>query len=172
LGGIFCSRLNFFLDSLDAGAGYRSFDSMRLSLWFSLVALLGLAPVASFGDAVENSAGKPAAEMTYQNPYLANASLAAFSVGSLAVGGVFYALQTSMDGPRVGFVGGDRSSLGTAVGAAGLTALIAGISYFYYSHRDLERARSWNASVSGGISPAGNANVSASIALPLSFAWL
>ncbi len=102
------------------------------------------------------------------NAYWTHAPLAAFSLGSLAVGGVFYTIQNSMTGPKVGFVNSDKSSLNSAMGAAGVTALVAGGAYFYYSHRDTQRPKNWNASVSGGIVPSGEINVSASISLPLS----
>ncbi len=102
-----------------------------------------------------------------QSAYLTHAPLAFFSLGSLAVGGIFYSLQNGLDRPNVGFVGGDRSSLGTAVGFAGVTALIAGVSYFYYSHRDSQSSRTWDAQVSGDVAPNGKMDVSAALVLPL-----
>jgi hypothetical protein len=93
--------------------------------------------------------------------------LAAFSVGSLVIGGVFYALQTSVASPNVGFVRNDRSTLGTAVGAASITAVVAGISYFFYSARDVRRARAWDARVSGDLDPERGVNVSAALSFPL-----
>lgn len=102
-----------------------------------------------------------------QNAYITHAPLALFSLGSLAIGGIFYSLQNGVDRPKADFMAGDRSSLGTAVGFAGVTALIAGASYFYYSHRDSERNRNWDAQVSGGMAPNGEMNVSAAVVLPL-----
>ncbi len=106
-------------------------------------------------------------KLDYANPYMEHASLAAFSVGSLVVGGVFYALQSSLPGPRAGFIKDDRTTLGTAVGAAGITAAVAGIAYFFYSARDVQRARSWDAHLSGGLDPGGKLNVSAALSMPL-----
>jgi hypothetical protein len=108
-------------------------------------------------------------ELDLSNPYLDHAPLAFFSVGSLAVGGVFYAIQSSLGKPQVGYVAGDRTSLSTAVGAAGLTALIAGASYFYFANRDSHKASSWDAQVSGGVAPDGKMNVCAALVLPLPF---
>jgi hypothetical protein len=102
-----------------------------------------------------------------QSAYITHAPLALFSLSSLAVGGIFYSIQSGMESPKVGFIGGDRSSLGTAVGFAGVTALVAGVSYFYYSHRDSQRAHSWDAQVSGGLAPNGKLDVSAALVLPL-----
>jgi hypothetical protein len=107
------------------------------------------------------------AKLEYQNPYLKHASLAAFSVSSLAIGGVFYAMQHSLKNPNVGFVGGESSSLNSAIGAAGFTALIAGAAYFYYSHLDVKQAKVWNAQVSGDLTPSGGVNVVAIVTVPL-----
>ncbi len=105
------------------------------------------------------------------NTYWENAPLAFFSLGSLAVGGVFYGIQSSMSSPRVGYVAGDRTTFFTAVGAAGLTSLIAGGAYFYFCHKDLESNRNWNTQVSGGTTAEGHALVSAALTfrLPLVF---
>jgi hypothetical protein len=132
------------------------------------------APKASIEPSQESSAKSESSPepslmsgVATQNAYITNAPLALFSVGSLAVGGIFYSLQSGMDHPKAGFMGGDRSSLGTAVGFAGLTALIAGVSYFYYSHRDSERNRAWDAQVSADVAPNGRMDLSAALVLPL-----
>ncbi|MDB5102437.1 MAG: hypothetical protein JWP91_126 [Fibrobacteres bacterium] len=99
--------------------------------------------------------------------YIEHAPLALFSLGSLAIGGVFYAIQNSSHGPHVGYTAGDRSSLATAVGAAGLTALLAAGSYLYFARESEENGRNWDAQVSGGVSPDGGMSVGALLTLPL-----
>lgn len=103
-----------------------------------LAALVGLAiPSASgAGDAgvaektaLLDYAGGCAACRTYRE----HAPLAFFSLGSLAVGGVFYGIGSSLghDGP----VSGNGARMETAVGAAGITALAAAGAYLYYALR-------------------------------------
>lgn len=65
--------------------------------------------------------------------YREHAPLAYFSLGSLAVGGVFYGIHSSLD--RSGPVSGNGARMEMAVGAAGITALAAGAAYLYYSLR-------------------------------------
>lgn len=65
--------------------------------------------------------------------YREHAPLAYFSLGSLAVGGVFYGIHASRDGS--GPVSGNGARMEMAVGAAGLTALAAGTAYLYYALR-------------------------------------
>lgn len=96
-----------------------------------------------------------------------HASLALFSLGSLAVGGVFYGIESSLNKPNVDYTAGDRTRLATAAGAAGFTALIAAGSYFYFVRQDVRRAREWNASLSAGPSSGGGMGVAASIRLPM-----
>lgn len=96
-----------------------------------------------------------------------HASLAFFSLGSLAVGGVFYGISTSLERPNVSYTAGDRSRISTAVGVAGLTALIAAGSYLFFVDRDAEKASAWDARVSGGTAPGGGIQVAASLSLPL-----
>ena len=96
-----------------------------------------------------------------------HAPLALFSLGSLAVGGVFYAIHLSSRKPNVGYTAGDRSQLTSAVGAAGLTALLAAGSYFYFARQASVEARNWDAQVSGGIDLEGDMNIGALISLPL-----
>ncbi len=128
---------------------------------------MGLNYASAQPDSDSKIESNQAPKLDYANPYMEHASLAAFSVGSLVVGGVFYALQSSMPGPRAGFIKDDRSTLGTAVGAAGITAAVAGIAYFFYSARDVQRARSWDAHVSGGFDPGRKLNVSAALSMPI-----
>jgi hypothetical protein len=103
--------------------------------------------------------------------YGEHAPLALFSLGSLAVGGVFYGINASMHRSNVAYTAGDRTQLTSAVGIAGLTALVAAGSYFYYAHRAagnaVEKARNWDAQVTGGISPQGEPSVGALLRLPL-----
>src|SRR5690606_462184 len=79
-----------------------------------------------------------------------HASLALFSLGSLAVGGVFYGINASLKKPNVDYIAGDRTRLATAAGAAGFSALIAAGSYFYFVGQDVRRAREWDAILSAG----------------------
>ena len=120
----------------------------------------------------KSKAEEPAAQPSMRiNPvaggYSEHAPLALFSLGSLAVGGVFYAIQASSHSPNVGYTAGDHTSLTTAVGAAGLTALLAAGSYFYFAHEDKVKDRNWDAQVSGGVAPDGEMSVGALLTLPL-----
>src|SRR3954467_1405369 len=67
--------------------------------------------------------------------YREHAPLAWFSLGSSAVGGVFYAIGNGMRGPKVGYSAADRARLSTAISVAGIGAVLAAGSYFYYVHR-------------------------------------
>jgi hypothetical protein len=95
------------------------------------------------------------------------APLALFSLGSLAVGGAFYAINVSSRKPNVTQTAGGRSSLTNAVGVAGLTALLAAGSYFYFSGRDSALDSDWDAQVSGGVAPDGGMSVGALLTFPL-----
>ncbi|HKP96835.1 MAG TPA: hypothetical protein VJ385_13840 [Fibrobacteria bacterium] len=121
--------------------------------------------------------------------YGEHAPLALFSVGSLAVGGIFYGINASMHRSNVGYTAGDRSQLASAAGLAGLTALLAAGSYYYYAHkrpddsadRDAEAgavgadgspdksaaSRPWGARLTGGVSPDGAMSMGALLTLPL-----
>ncbi|GEM_PF-3255113 len=103
--------------------------------------------------------------------YSEHAPLALFSVGSLAVGGVFYAIHLSTQHSKTEFSAGDRASLTNALGAAGLTALLAAGSYFYFSRQASEPDRDWDAAVSGDVSPDGDMTVGALVTFPLSKKW-
>lgn len=104
------------------------------------------------------------------------APLALFSLGSLAVGGAFYAINVSSHRSNVTQTAGGRSSLSNAVGVAGLTALLAAGSYFYFSRKDpgpdsesdSNPDSEWDARVSGGVAPDGAICASALITIPLS----
>jgi hypothetical protein len=96
------------------------------------------------------------------------APLALFSLGSLAVGGAFYAIDVSSRRPNVTQTAGGRSSLTHAVGFAGITALLAAGSYFYFSRNDAEPDSDWDAEVSGGIAPDGGMAMGAALTFPLS----
>lgn len=98
-----------------------------------------------------------------------HAPLALFSLGSLAVGGVFYGIHSSLDYPGGQQMSGNGSRWEFAVGAAGLTALAAGASYLYYTFRG-EPAQPWvpevaGGSVSGGLDAEGS--VSATLTWPV-----
>jgi hypothetical protein len=100
-----------------------------------------------------------------------HAPLALFSLGSLAVGGAFYAIHLSTRNSNSEFSAADRASLTNAMGAAGLTALLAAGSYFYFSRAGAqqEEERDWDAQVSGAVAPDGEMSVGAMVTLPISF---
>ncbi|MEO6096172.1 MAG: hypothetical protein ABIW76_10905 [Fibrobacteria bacterium] len=99
--------------------------------------------------------------------------LALFSLGSLAVGGAFYAIHLSTRKSNSGFSAADRASLTNAMGAAGITALLAAGSYFWFTregaYQEHESEPDWKARVCGGVDPDGEMSVGAMVTLPLSF---
>ncbi len=103
--------------------------------------------------------------------YREHAPLAFFSLGSLAVGGVFYGISHGMDKANVGYTAGDRTQISTAVGVAGVTALLAAGSYFYYVHRSVAQSQAegsdWDAQVIGGPDGDGGVTVGARLTVPL-----
>jgi hypothetical protein len=102
-----------------------------------------------------------------------HAPLALFSLGSLAVGGAFYVIHLSTSRSNSEFSAADRTSLTNAMGAAGITALLAAGSYFWFTRdgaqEERETERDWDARVSGGVDPDGEMSVGAMVTLPLSF---
>jgi hypothetical protein len=102
--------------------------------------------------------------------YREHAPLAYFSLGSLAVGGLFYGIQASLDKDGSSRINGDGTRMDMAVGAAGITALAAGAAYLYYALRGKETgddsSHPWAGPVQGGIGPDGK--LAASVTLPLS----
>lgn len=122
---------------------------------------------ASEGKALESGEAKT---LEYRgsssaDSYREHAPLALFSLGSLAVGGIFYGIHSSLDYPG-GQSSGDGSKVGMAVGAAGFTALAAGVSYFYYSWRGRKAQEHGLQKVSAGVAPDGS--LSATVTFPLS----
>lgn len=107
--------------------------------------------------------------------YLEHAPLALFSLGSLAIGGAFYGINASAHRSESGFTSGNGSPISSAVGLAGLTALVAAGSYFYYSHGDAYtrgdagRETEWDARMTGGVSADGDVTLGALLSLPLPF---
>jgi hypothetical protein len=96
--------------------------------------------------------------------------LAWFSVGSLAVGGVFYAINSGLDRENVSYTAGDRSRLTSTIAVSGLGALLAAGSYFYYVNRAASRAEpddGVETEFSGGLDATGGPAVSAKLTLPL-----
>lgn len=100
--------------------------------------------------------------------------MAWFSLGSLAVGGVFYAIGQGLERPNVSYAAGSRSQMTTAVALAGAGAMLAAGSYFYYVHKASGRAddreeevSDWEAAVSGAPDGAGGFAVAARLSLPL-----
>jgi hypothetical protein len=133
---------------------------------------------SDLGQDVEVIAGMPGsagakidlAPKTRKTAYREHAPLALFSLGSLAVGGVFYGIHSSLDEDGGGrMVSGNGSRMDMALGAAGISALAAGAAYFYYSlhGRDAseEEDRTWISNLSAGMGPDGG--VAASLTLPL-----
>jgi len=103
--------------------------------------------------------------------YREHAPLALFSLGSLAVGGAFYAIGHGADGSRSANGAADRSQLTTVVSVAGISALLAAGSYFYYVHRAKARAEAdpkWDAAVIGAPDGAGGIAMGARLTLALS----
>lgn len=99
-----------------------------------------------------------------------HAPLAWFSLGSLAVGGIFYAIDTGIDRPNVAYTAGDRTRITTTVAVAGVGALLAAGSWFYYTHlRESREAPDdgLDADISGGLDAQGLPAVSARLSLPL-----
>ena len=75
-------------------------------------------------------------EVSWLNSASKHAPLAFFSAASLAVGGVLFAIRSENPEPmQMQAPGGDRD-LGFAMGGAALVALIAGGSFWYYTHAD------------------------------------
>jgi hypothetical protein len=116
----------------------------------------------------DRGAEAPSASNRVDMPaYREKAPLALFSLGSLAVGGVFYGINASMHGSNGGYTSGNGKQLTSAVGLAGLTALIAAGSYFYYAKMAEESPREWDASLSGGVDADGEPSIGALLTLPL-----
>jgi hypothetical protein len=112
-----------------------------------------------------------AARLNLAATYQEHAPLAWFSLGSLAVGGVFYAIGKGVDGPRVSYSSGNRSQMTTAVALAGASALLAAGSYLYYAHKGKagdgdEPVSDWEASLMGAPDGVGGLSVSARVSLP------
>jgi hypothetical protein len=102
--------------------------------------------------------------------YREHAPLAYFSLGSLAVGGLFYGIQASLDGAGGNRINGDGTRMDMAVGAAGITALAAGAAYVYYVLRGKDPVEEptvpWAGSIRGGVGSDGG--LAASVTWPLS----
>lgn len=102
--------------------------------------------------------------------YSEHAPLAWFSLGSLAVGGIFYAINTGVDRGNVSYTAGDRSRISTTVAVAGLGALLAAGSYFYYANHAASREQpddgGLETEISGGLDDQGGPAISAKLTLP------
>lgn len=102
--------------------------------------------------------------------YREHAPLAFFSLGSLAIGGAFYAIGRGADGQRASFGANDRSQFTAAVSVAGISALLAAGSYFYYVHLAKARAQAdeqWDAALIGAPDGAGGVALGARLTLAL-----
>lgn len=101
------------------------------------------------------------------SPYREHAPLALFSLGSLAMGGVFYGIHRSLDYPDRSAVSGDGTRVDMAIGAAGISAVAAGAAYLWYTLRaDRSGASGWTETVAAGVTSEGA--VAASVTVPLS----
>jgi hypothetical protein len=130
-------------------------------------AVAALAALSAFPADTAEAAARRDASLAASREH---APLAWFSVGSLAIGGVFYAIGRGSDRPSVSFDAGDRARMGTAVAVAGASALLAAGAYFYYVRKAGDRAAEeadWEASISGAPDGAGGLAVSARVSLPL-----
>ncbi len=131
--------------------------------------LLNPQPVSASSDSAQ-----AARRINLSAAYREHAPLAWFSLGSLAVGGVFYAIGRGLDRPNVSYAAGSRSQMATAVALAGAGAMLAAGSYFYYVHKAVSRSNDgdgevsdWEAAVSGAPDGAGGFAVSARLSIPL-----
>jgi hypothetical protein len=123
-----------------------------------------LAPAAS------SAPSRLAARLDLSAAYREHAPLAWFSLGSLAVGGVFYAIGQGFDRPNVSYAAGSRSQMAAAVALAGTSALLAAGSYFYYAHKTgegEEAVSDWEASLRGAPDGSGGLSVAARVSLGL-----
>jgi hypothetical protein len=122
------------------------------------------------GDARPGAASQP---VSYAHALriaaVEHAPLAYFSLGSLAVGAVFYGINSSNRPANTIRTADDRTQITAAVGVAGLTALLAAGAYCYYVRKSAENSRDWEASMTGGVSGDGDVNVGALLTLPLAF---
>jgi hypothetical protein len=128
-----------------------------------------LQPVASAADSQRIAAENGNIGVNLAAAYREHAPLALFSLGSLAIGGAFYAIGHGADGSRVAY-SGDRSQFTAAVSVAGITALLAAGSYFYYVHRAkaaVAEDPEWDAAVIGAPDGAGGVAVGARLTLAL-----
>lgn len=98
--------------------------------------------------------------------YREHAPIAYFSLGALAVGGIFYGIHSHPGSAGEGSVSGNGSRVDMALGAAGFTAVAAGVAYLYYAFSSESRVPAWTEGLSGGVAPDGS--VSASFTMPLS----
>jgi hypothetical protein len=130
------------------------------------------APQVRFEAGVASSPAATAAEpasyaQSLKLAAVEHAPLAFFSLGSLAIGGVFYSIDRSTRHTNTSYTAEDGRQITAALGVAGLTALLAAGAYCYYVRQSAEASQDWNASVSGGVSPSGDLNVGALLTLPL-----
>lgn len=131
-------------------------------------------PSAHRADAsVSQAKSAPSASRRTAIPgaYSEHAPLAWFSLGSLAVGGVFYAINSGLDRENVAYTAGDRSRLSTTVAVAGIGALLAAGSFFYYANHAASREQPDDGGLetefSGGLDDQGRPAVSAKLSLPI-----
>jgi len=142
---------------------------MQTGLRIRIAACIGLALALAAARAETNDQQQIAEYRAGVNPFVEHAPLAYFSLGSLAVGAAFWGIQSSMGNDRVQAMAGDKSQMDAAIYAAGATAVISGLTYLYYAHRDAKRAREWEKTasrVSAGVTPQGAVRLAATLPLP------
>lgn len=166
------SRLAIFLPMLPFLLGFPAGGTAHANEAAPVVRSMGDEPSAGPGVAAltDRVDGDPDFRSSARLPaYRAHAPLAYFSLGSLAVGGLFYGIQASLDREGRSRINGDGARMDMAVGAAGVTALAAGAAYFYYvlSGREPggESVLPWAGSVRGGIGPEGS--LAAALTVPI-----
>lgn len=142
-------------------------------VWIALVSVCNLA-FSDPGVASTTLASQDMGSIHPQSPYLTHAPLAFFSLGSLAVGGLVYALQSDLsygdihNSPQK-MSNQDVTSIQSAVGISGLTALVSAAAYFYYSNRDYLHNSELAPIISGNLDGEGKLAITAKLNFPLGF---
>ncbi|HLP43577.1 MAG TPA: hypothetical protein VK465_18895 [Fibrobacteria bacterium] len=142
----------------DESAGYAAPEAAEVRVIENLPA----SSEAASGDVALQQGASGQAVSTYWE----HAPIGYFSLGALAVGGIFHGIHSHPSSAGEGSVSGNGSRVDMALGAAGLTAVAAGVAYLYYAFSSESRAPAWTEGLSGVVAPDGS--VSASFTMPLS----
>jgi hypothetical protein len=84
---------------------------------------------------------QPLLPMTWGDAFDKHAPLAFFSVGSLAVGGIIVGIRSENRSKWNAQSGSSDRDITWALGMAGITSMIAGGAFWYYSHKDMTLSR-------------------------------